>query len=196
MLVLSSGSYTPQVPLTELWTAEDGMKLSTEGVVVDFWIRDGGEGSLWISDLASGASARILLPPLSSASGGIAPAIGDEIGVTGRYSNRLGTPAIFADWEEMRITRHSEDVLTVASLARNWMLFLNDPIRLRGILYWDSTGNPRLRDPSSDVSLAIQDASSVLTGQVMGAFAEVTGRLLFDERQSRLVFLLEQVRWA
>jgi hypothetical protein len=30
----------------------------------------------------------------------------------------------------------------------------------------------------------------------MGAFAEVTGRLLFDERQSRLVFLLEQVRWA
>ena len=167
------------------------MKLSTEGVAVDLWIRGSGETSVRIADLASGASAKILI--LS----GVAPgdpslAVGDELAVVGRFSNSFGTPCIFSDQNDICVTRQAKDVLSVGLLVDNWMLFLNDRIQVKGILLSDAWGDPVLRDTLSDARISVSGEYAAPSPDGI-VIVEVSGRLTLDDSNSELVLFLEQV---
>jgi len=106
--------------------------------------------------------------------------------VTGEVGNSGAAPVIFADSDDVTLLRRSEQVLTVETVSRNWLLFEGDVLRIRGILRPTGLGaGIRFYDCADRYSIAILSYDPDLIRYV-DSTVTLTATLYFDHRLNAL----------
>lgn len=180
--MLGTTSSPPEVAISQVSRLEDGTEVRISGLMVDLWVYESGAESLILAEPDGDHTVKVVSSPAARPQPSRYADIGDELCVIGEISKTGSVPTIFAKSDEISMVEESEDALTVDVLARNWVLFDGDCIRVGGILAFDGLGTgPRLFAYDMSCSLALS-TGGLDAGAYLGERVLVTGILGFDSR--------------
>jgi len=186
---LSSSGEPPMIAISKAPELEDGLVVAVRGILVDLRAWDSGSENMVLLEPATGATIRIVSAqglreqPSSYAS------VGDEMEATGELKSSESPPLLFADSDDIILSRDSEAVLTVTVVTENWLLFKNDRICLCGVLIVEpGSEDVRLTDSSREHSISM-DVSVEQIGGMAGRYVSVDATLILDP--GRMEFELE-----
>ena len=191
--MLASSSSPPSVTISQIPQLEDGMKVRISGIMVDLWKYESGSESLVLAEPAGGFSVKVVSSPANRPQPSKYADVGDELLVMGELSKSGQVPMIFARSDGISVARESEDVLTIDIIAKNWMLFDGDCIRVKGLLDFDGLETElRLFSYDASISLRLMMGDLGVEGYI-GSEVLVSGTLMFDSRTLSIVLLVKSV---
>lgn len=155
VVLLSSSAAPPSVTVSELWGLGGDATITVTGLLVSLWSYDSGSEVLVMSDEEGPPTVRVVCTPGPGLAPSTALSVGDLLSVSGECVFEDGTPSVFCRYGDVRLTRRSEEVLTVGLLSASWQLFEGDRISMRGVCEAPPAGAPRLADPEGGCSIAM-----------------------------------------
>jgi hypothetical protein len=189
MLLLVSTASPPIVPISQVFSFDDGSVVVLIGVMVDMYLRDGGGESMVLADVTDGATVRIYCNPGLHEPPSHLLSIGDEARVQGEVSSSGSSPVLFATSDGVTLSRRAESALSMEALCRNWALFEGDSFKTCGVVIsGDVAGSYRLSDPELKHSVLLKAGQTDLVSYV-GKRVTVTAVLRLDPDTMSLVLL-------
>jgi len=193
MILLSSCSSPPAVPLSRLSSVDEGTEIRALGLLVDLWVRDDGSERLVLAEPQARAMLTVICSPGVREQPSAYARIGDQLEVTGELFHARSTPTIYVRSDDVRMLRPSESVLTVGILASDWRLFEGDEMRIRGFLQKDwLTGGYRLFDSSKEHGIALEYGGEDIA-PLLGHEVLIEGVLRFDTSSMSLVIIIHSI---
>lgn len=194
LVVLSAASPIPVVPISSVQDLDEGAEVKVLGVVADMRRFDSGTEAIVLVDLGDGSSITVYCVEGLGTPPGYYANIGDELSAAGKVVRSGGRASLLSSAGQMALSRAAEYVLTASLLSENWESFLGDEITIRGEIIQDQdTGGVRLRDQSSEVSIALQSDSTEI--RFYADFSVVlAGKLLMDQQTLSLLISVDWIR--
>lgn len=195
MVILSGKSQPPLVSISDFATLEEGAVVSVIGLVAENWLYESGSEGVLLTDSSSSSTLRVICARAIKPMPSQYLSIGDEVSVQGEVARGATGLCLAATSDGIERLRTSAVALTVAILCKNWMVFLNDRILVRGILLIDEeTGGWRLADAYSERSVSLVMECPPLSAP--NRVVEVLGSMVLDEDRMELVFVSSSVQAA
>ena len=180
IVLLSSTQGPPYLAISKVAELEDGVEVTTRGILAELRVWDGGTESMLLLEPGTGATIRVVSAPALQAQPSIYASIGDELQATGELKTSESPPIMFANSGDIALLRVSEVILTVTVVCENWLLFRNDRITLCGILVSEpDSGDLRLTDSNHKHSISL-DADGQAIGTMVGRYVVVDGCFALD----------------
>jgi hypothetical protein len=189
LLLLVSMASPPTVPISQVFSFDDGSVVVLIGVLVDISLRDGGAESLVLVDITDGATVRVYCNPGLHEQPSHYLSIGDEVRVQGEVSSSGSSPILFTTSDSIALSKSAESVLSMEALCRNWALFEGDSFRTNGLIIdGEVTGSYRLSDPEMKHSVLLRSNHIELASYV-GKRVSLTAVLRLDPNTMSLVLI-------
>lgn len=155
MVLLSASSLPPSVTVSQLWGLDGDSTLTVSGVLVSLRSYESGSEVLVVSDESGSATVKVVCTqgPGPAPSGALS--IGDLLSVSGECVFEDGIPAMYCQYDDVRLLRPSEEVLTVGMLCASWQMFEGDRISIRGVCGRDGVGDLRLFDAGGECGIVM-----------------------------------------
>jgi hypothetical protein len=160
---VAQDSGPPTVLIAEIELIEDGAVVRLTGVLVHAWMYDSGLETMLLADLEDGSTVKLAHQSSASPSYTSLLSIGDEVSSVGEVRRIGGSITVWVPDDGIRLTRRSEEALTVGAICRNWLLFEGDLLNVTGKLSeGDAPGTLALRDMAGPDSITVFDPPPAL----------------------------------
>lgn len=181
VLVVSTSSPVPILPISALGNLDDGTSARTKGLVAELITWDDGTENLILVDAPSGRTLTVVCEKAACAQPSSYVHTGDEVEVMGQVYGTYSSKRLYTDSDRVTLLQASRFVLTVDSLVGCWRLFEGDSIEIRGILVQGaSNGGIALRAFASSSAVAL-DPTYESDDALLGREVMVSGLVAFDE---------------
>lgn len=194
LVILSTSSPVPTIPISSVQGLDEGTEVKVVGVVADMRRYDSGTESLILVDLTDGCSIGIYcIEDLGTRPSDYAK-VGDELVVLGTVVRSDGLASLLSCPSQVALSRASEYVLTTDLLSSNWASFLGDDITVRGrIIQCPQSDEVRLSDEPGNTSISLRSDSVAL---LFYADSDVVlaGELKMDSSEFSLFISVDWVR--
>lgn len=194
VVLATSGSPIPMVPLSKLGVVDDGTTVCIVGLVADLWSWDDGTENILLVEICSVCTVRVVCSRAVRPLPGSYVHLGDEIEVVGEVFGTHSSRKIYSDSDRVALLRQCKSVLTVDALSECWTLFEDDEIEVRGILLRGANGiGFALRGLSSEGTVALE-ASAATDPSLLGREVVAAGYLRFEESSMAVVLHADSIR--